>query len=79
MEVGVGMGVFNVNLSLPQVALGSYWGHFLHIGVTLNDCGLTLVPLCGHLLALVGPSWAYKQQIHAFTRFLKAQAGGNAG
>ena len=45
-------------------------------GVALNDFGLTLAPLCGHLLALVGPNWAYKQQIHTFTCFLKAQGGG---
>ena len=34
-----------------------------HMWVTLNDFGLTLDPLCGHLLTLVGPSWAYKQLI----------------
>ena len=52
-----------MNLSLFWVALGSSWGHFWHIGVTLNDFGLTLDPLCDHLLTLVGPSWAYKQLI----------------
>ena len=32
------------------------WGHFWHMKVTLNDSGLTLAPLCGHLLTFVGPN-----------------------
>ena len=47
------------------------WG-----GVTLNDFGLTLAPLCGHLLTCVGPSWAYKKHIYTFTSVLKPGGGG---
>ena len=46
-----------------------------HMWVTLNDFGLTLEPLCGHLLTFVGPSWAYKQLIHTFTSVLKPGGG----
>ena len=33
----------------------------LAYGVTLNDFGLTLAPLCGHLLTFVGSNGASKQ------------------
>ena len=36
---------------------------------------MTLALLCGHLLALVGPKWAYKRQTHTFVDFMKVQGG----
>ena len=50
-----------------------------HMWVTLNDFGLTLEPLCGHLLTFVGPSWAYKHLVHTFTNVLKPGGGESAG
>ena len=47
----------------------------LAYGVTLNDFGLALAPLCGHLLTFVGSSGAYKQLIRTFTSVLKPGGG----
>ena len=47
-----------------------------HMWVTLNDFGLTLEPLCGHLLTFVGPRWAYKQLTYTFTSVLNPGGGG---